>query len=87
MLQSIAQRIFGSANDREIKRLQNIVAEINLVEPKFEKFSDENFFEKKIKFFDDSFFKVYLLFQENRLVPVSTCFRQNKPSNLRRYTF
>ena len=42
MLQSIAQRIFGSANDREIKRLQNIVAEINLVEPKFEKFSDEN---------------------------------------------
>ena len=29
MLQSIAKRFFGSANDREVKRLQGMVAEIN----------------------------------------------------------
>ena len=37
MLQSIAQRFFGSANDREVKRLQGIVAQINALEPDVEK--------------------------------------------------
>ena len=41
MLQSIAQRLFGSANDREVKRLQGIVNEINLMEADIEKLSDE----------------------------------------------
>ena len=41
MLQSIAQRIFGSANDREVKRLQALVAEINAIEPEFEKLTDD----------------------------------------------
>ena len=40
MLQSIAQRFFGSANDREVKRLQGIVAQINALEPDVEKLSD-----------------------------------------------
>jgi preprotein translocase subunit SecA len=41
MLQSIAQRLFGSANDREVKRLRSLVAEINALEPEIEKLSDE----------------------------------------------
>ena len=41
MLQSIAQRFFGSANDREVKRLQGIVAEINALEAETEKLTDE----------------------------------------------
>ena len=41
MLQSIAQRFFGSANDREVKRLQGIVAQINALEPDVEKLTDD----------------------------------------------
>ncbi|MEE2661406.1 MAG: preprotein translocase subunit SecA [Pseudomonadota bacterium] len=41
MLQSIAQRLFGSANDREVKRLQGIVHEINSMEADIEKLTDE----------------------------------------------
>jgi preprotein translocase subunit SecA len=41
MLQSIAKRFFGSANDREVKRLQGLVAEINALEPDIEKLSDD----------------------------------------------
>ena len=41
MLQSIAQRLFGSANDREVKRLQGLVAEVNAIEPEIEKLSDD----------------------------------------------
>ena len=40
MLQSIARRLFGSANDREVKRLQALVAEVNAIEPEMEKLSD-----------------------------------------------
>jgi preprotein translocase subunit SecA len=40
MLQSIAQRLFGSANDREVKRLQPLVAQINALEPEIEKLTD-----------------------------------------------
>ena len=32
MLQSIAQRLFGSANDREVKRLQSAVLQSNGME-------------------------------------------------------
>jgi preprotein translocase subunit SecA len=41
MLQSITKRFFGSANDREVKRLQGMVAEINALEPDIEKLSDD----------------------------------------------
>tara|TARA_B100000700_G_scaffold330414_1_gene456549 strand:- start:27630 stop:30446 length:2817 start_codon:yes stop_codon:yes gene_type:complete len=40
MLKSIAQRFFGSANDREVKRLLGIVDQINALEPEVEKLSD-----------------------------------------------
>ncbi|MEC7489260.1 MAG: preprotein translocase subunit SecA [Pseudomonadota bacterium] len=41
MLQSIAQSLFGSANDREVKRLQEIIAQINAVEADVEKLTDD----------------------------------------------
>ena len=40
MLQSIAQRLFGSANEREVRRLQAAVARINAIEPDMEALSD-----------------------------------------------
>ena len=41
MLQSIARGLFGSANDRSLKRLSNIVDAINAIEPELEKLSDD----------------------------------------------
>ncbi|CAN0578711.1 unnamed protein product, partial [Laminaria digitata] len=41
MLQSIAQRFFGSANDREVKRLKAMVGEVNALEPDIEKLTDD----------------------------------------------
>ena len=41
MLQSIAKRFFGNANDREVKKLQGLVAEVNALEPDIEKMSDD----------------------------------------------
>jgi preprotein translocase subunit SecA len=41
MLSSLAKRLFGSANDRFIKGLDKIVAEINSLEPELEKLSDD----------------------------------------------
>ena len=41
MLQSIAQRFFGSANDREVKRLRAMVGEINALETDVEKLTDD----------------------------------------------
>ena len=41
MLQSIAQRLLGSANDREVKRLQSVVQQINGMEAEVEKLSDD----------------------------------------------
>ena len=41
MLQAIAHRLFGSANDREIKRIGSMVAGINALEPEFAKLSDD----------------------------------------------
>ena len=36
----LAQKIFGSSNDRELKRLNTLIAPINDLEPEFEKLSD-----------------------------------------------
>ena len=41
MLQSIAQRLFGSANDREVKRLQGLVVDVNTLEPEIEKLTGD----------------------------------------------
>src|SRR3546814_15606208 len=41
MLDAIARRIFGSANDRYVKSLNKTVADINALEPDVQKLSDE----------------------------------------------
>ncbi|NBI42532.1 preprotein translocase subunit SecA [[Haemophilus] felis] len=41
MLRSIATKIFGSRNDRTLRRLNKTVAKINKLEPEFEALSDE----------------------------------------------
>ena len=40
-IMNIFTKIFGSSNERTLKRLRKIVAVINSLEPKYEKFSDE----------------------------------------------
>src|SRR4029077_7312938 len=37
----IGRKIFGSKNEREVKRLRPAVAEINALEPEYEKLSDD----------------------------------------------
>jgi preprotein translocase subunit SecA len=41
MLNTLAKKLFGSANDRFIKTLQSKVAQINALEPQLERLSDE----------------------------------------------
>ena len=41
MIGGFAQRLFGSANDRYLKRLEKTVREINALEPEIEKLADE----------------------------------------------
>ncbi|WP_027853268.1 preprotein translocase subunit SecA [Marinobacterium litorale] len=41
MLTSLLKKVFGSKNDRELKRMGRIVKQINALEPELEKLSDE----------------------------------------------
>ena len=41
MLKGVARGLFGSANDRSLKRLSKTVEEINAVETELEKLSDD----------------------------------------------
>lgn len=46
MIGNILKKIFGTKNDREVKRIRKIVAAINSLEPDFEKLTDEQLKEK-----------------------------------------
>ncbi|MFT6143305.1 MAG: preprotein translocase subunit SecA [Myxococcota bacterium] len=46
----LAKRVFGDANERELKKLQPMVAAINALEPQFEALSDEQIAAKTIEF-------------------------------------
>jgi preprotein translocase subunit SecA len=50
MIGSLMKRVFGTKNDREIKRIMKIVDEINKLEPKFEGVSDEELKGKTVEF-------------------------------------
>ncbi|MRJ03096.1 MAG: preprotein translocase subunit SecA [Epsilonproteobacteria bacterium] len=41
MLKSVVRKVFGTKNDRELRRYQKRVKRINALEPKYEKYSDE----------------------------------------------
>ena len=49
-LGSIAKKVFGTANDRQVKALQPIVEKINALEPQFEALSDEGLIVKTEEF-------------------------------------
>ena len=40
-LGTITRKVFGSANDRKVKATRPLIAEINALEPEFEKLSDD----------------------------------------------
>ena len=41
MLTSLFKKVFGSKNERELKRLKKIVKQINALEPDFEALADQ----------------------------------------------
>ena len=50
MFSSIVRKVFGSRNDRLLKRLNKVVVNINSFEPEFEALSDEQLKEKTAEF-------------------------------------
>ncbi|WP_027328671.1 preprotein translocase subunit SecA [Marinimicrobium agarilyticum] len=50
MIGKLAKSIFGSKNDRELKRMRKVVAKINDMEAEFEKLSDEELTAKTAEF-------------------------------------
>jgi len=50
MFQALAKSLFGSANDRYVKSLDKIVAQINALEPQLQDFSDEELQGQTAKF-------------------------------------
>ncbi len=50
MINTVMKKIFGTRNDREIKRIMKIVDEINKLEPDVEKLKDEQLREKTVEF-------------------------------------
>ena len=50
MITQVLSKIFGTANERQLKRLQPIVAKINALEPTIQKLSDEELGEKTNEF-------------------------------------
>ena len=41
MLKKLGKKIFGTADEREIKKMRKLVGHINDIEPEFEKLTDE----------------------------------------------
>ncbi len=50
MIGKVLKKIFGSKNERELKRLGKVVAQINALEPEWEKLSDEALVHKTVEF-------------------------------------
>lgn len=52
MLKKLGEKIFGTSDDREIKKMQKLVNKINEIEPIFEKLTDEQLQHKTVEFKD-----------------------------------
>jgi preprotein translocase subunit SecA len=50
IVDTVLSKIFGTKHERDVKRLQPIVQQINSLEPEFEKYSDEQLKEKTLEF-------------------------------------
>ena len=53
MFQTILTKIFGSSNERIVKRLSKIVTQINALEPKYQALKDDEFKTYTQKFVDE----------------------------------
>ena len=50
MLKKLGEKIFGTSDEREIKKMQKLVDKINEIEPLFEKMTDEQLSHKTVEF-------------------------------------
>ena len=50
MLKNLGKKIFGTADEREIKRMRRLVDHINNIEPEFEKLTDDELKNKTVEF-------------------------------------
>jgi len=50
MILSLAQKLFGSSNERELKKLSNAIEPVNQIEPEFEALNDEELKAKTLEF-------------------------------------
>ena len=50
MLKKIGEKIFGTSDEREIKKMKKLVNKINEIEPLFEKMTDEELQHKTVEF-------------------------------------
>ena len=50
MLKNIVTKVFGTADEREIKKMRKVVEKINAIEPEFEKLTDEELQYKTVEF-------------------------------------
>ena len=50
MLKNIVTKVFGTADEREIKKMRKVVEKINTIEPEFEKLTDEELQHKTVEF-------------------------------------
>src|SRR5262245_2553268 len=50
MIDAVLAKVFGTKNDREIKKLRPTIAAINALEPEFQKLSDEELAAKTVAF-------------------------------------
>ena len=50
MLKNIVTKVFGTADEREIKKMRKVVEKINAIEPEFEKLTNEELQHKTVEF-------------------------------------
>src|SRR5438128_7206517 len=50
MIQTLLAKVVGTQNERELKRLRPLVAEVNVFEPSIERLSDEQLRAKTVEF-------------------------------------
>ena len=62
MLRTIATKIFGSRNDRILRRLNKIVLKINKLEPTFEALSDDELKAKTAEIYFRFFIFILIIF-------------------------
>ena len=50
MLKNITKKLFGTQDEREIKKMRKTVEKINAIEPQFQNYTDEELSAKTLEF-------------------------------------